>query len=693
MKSKILILVVIFLAACSTPRKTIKNDEILWDKYGVPHIYATSDRSLFFMSGWSQMRNHGNMMLKLYGEARGTSAELWGEGFEINKTLHLLGIYDQMESTFRRLDPKYQAILKAFTDGVNTYAQKHRDQLNEKYLKVLPVSEYDILAHIFRCVNYEFLIRQDFVYTQRLQAGSNAWALAGSKTASGNAMLVANPHLPWAEPYLWFEQQFITNEFNMYGVSFLGMPSMTLGFNDYISWTHTVNTLDNTDLFEVKKVENRYLLDGEYLPFEESSYNVKVLKEDGTTETREFIRKKTKHGIVIREFDDKVISIRFAQMDDFMPCIEQYDLMVKSRNLDDFIAALSLRQMPFLNTLYADREGNIMYHFGGLVPKKNGDWDKWQGLVSGDSSEEIWTEYYRSDELPKTVNPPSGWLQNANDPPYTNTIPAVLNPADFASHIAPLHMEFRPQRSARLISEENNITFERLIELKHDNKAELALRLHDDLLELKEMTSDSLVLAAIETLTRWDGSYDSESLGSVLFIEFIRTIAAEKKIGLYQVGGYLKDKWNFTDPIKTPDGFADKQEIIDLIGKAAKNHLSKYPALEVPYGHYYRLKAGNLDFPATGGPQHLGVFRIVISRPFEKNRFAGYFGDTFVLVVEMGKTIKAKGLLTYGNSSNPESKYYWDQLELFSKNQLRDIWATRTDQENNLDFRESIKDM
>jgi len=694
MKTKYILILLTILAACSTPEDSgTTQDEILWDSYGVPHIYATSDSSLYYMAGWGHMKNHGNLVLKLYGEARGISAEMWGEGLEINKALYQLGIYDQLEPAYNRLDSKYQQMLRSFVAGINSYAEKNASRLDEKYKKVLPVTVKDIIAHHFRVINYEFLIRGQFLNAQRMKGGSNSWALSGSKTSSGNPMLVVNPHLPWSDLFLWHEQQFITDGYTMYGASLIGIPSLILGFNDFVAWTHTVNTLDNTDLFEVKKQGDTYLIDGEYLPFDESTYEIKELKEDGTTAVHEFSRKKTKHGFVIKEFEDKVVAIRFAQMEDFVPFIEQYDIMAKARNLADMDAALALRQMPFLNTVYADREGNIMHHFGGLVPKKNGGWNKWQGVVSGDSSINIWTDYYESNELPKVVNPPSGWLQNSNDPPYVNTVPTVLNPDDFESHIAPLHMAFRPQRAARLLHEEDNISFDRLVELKHDNKAELALRLRDDILTLKEITTDSLVLAAIEVMTDWDGSYDAESLGAIFFMEFTNTIYAEKQIGAYQIGEFLKKPWRFDDPIKTPDGFVNNEEVIDIIRKAAENHLSKYSTLEVPYGDYYKLKMGDLEYPGTGGPPHLGVFRIMYASPDEDGKFVGYFGDTFVLVVEMGETVKAKGLLTYGNSSDPDNEHYGDQLELFSKNQLREIWSTRKTQEVNLEEKESINDM
>ena len=337
----------------------------------------------------------------------------------------------------------------------------------------------------------------------------------------------------------------------------------------------TVNTIDNTDLFEVKTRDNEYFLDGTFHPFEENTFTVEELKDDGSLEVHELIQKKTKHGIVINELDDKVIAIRFAQMENFLPMIEQYDRMNRAVNLEQFQEALSLRQMPFLNTVYADKAGNIMHHFGGVVPKKNGGWEKWSGIVSGDSSINIWDTYYESDELPMVMNPPTGWLQNANDPPFLNTIPPVLDKDDFESHVAPLHFGFRPQRSARLMYEADNITFDELVELKHNSQVELALRIKDDLLELKELSSDTLVLDAIETMTEWDGSYKPQSMGAILFNEFTNTILGAKGLGAYQIGGFLEEVWTIEDPINTPDGFEDDHEIIYLIRVAANNERSE----------------------------------------------------------------------------------------------------------------------
>ncbi|WP_194775294.1 penicillin acylase family protein [Pararhodonellum marinum] len=160
----IFLILTLCLTSCKQKPTSITENEILWDTYGVPHIYATSDNDLYYMSAWGQMKNHGNLILKLYGEARGTSAELWGEGFEVNKALHHLGLYEQLQPAYDNLTPKYQEILQSFAAGINAYAEKNGNELDEKYKKVLPVTPNDIIAHGFRVINYEFLIRGTLIY-------------------------------------------------------------------------------------------------------------------------------------------------------------------------------------------------------------------------------------------------------------------------------------------------------------------------------------------------------------------------------------------------------------------------------------------------------------------------------------------------------------------------------------------------
>ncbi len=112
--------------------------------------------------------------------------------------------------------------------------------------------------------------------------------------------------------------------------------------------------------------------------------------------------------------------------------------------------------------------------------------------------------------------------------------------------------------------------------------------------------------------------------------------------------------------------------------ESAKTVEERYGALDVPWGDVYRLRRGGLDFPGSGGSGALGIFRVVGYVPAEENRRESVSGDSFMAAVEFGETGPRAFVLTvYGNSSNPDSIHYGDQLELFSQKRMRPALLTR----------------
>lgn len=673
----------IFISCSREPATPAFNNEILWDTWGIPHIYAKSSFDLYKMAGWSQMKNHGNLILKLYGEARGKSAEYWGNGIERDRLLHTLGLVENSKTAYDNLPQEEKEIIDAFAEGVNMYAEKNPDQLDENVKVVLPVTPEDIMAHSYRVFYLEFLINRELQNLKNSDIGSNGWAANGSKTKENNALLLANPHLPWFDFWMFFETQLITPENNLYGATLVGLPTIGIGFNETLGWTHTVNTLDNVDFYQLKVSENEYAIDGVPKTLAIDTLTLKVKGEEGFTEET-IIRKKSEHGIIIKEIGETAIAIRFPNMDGSLNIYKQWNAMGQASQLDEFKEALAINTIPLFNTIYADKEGNIMHHFSGNVPKKKGDWGKWKKPVSGDSSQYIWTEFYEYDEVPSIINPETNWLQNANDPPFTNTLPTVLDPAQFSSHIAPNHMSFRPQRSARLMSEATDLTLESFIALKHDTHSELALRLKDDIAKLTSLTEDSLTLAALDVLNNWDGTFDPQSKGTLLFINFIQSLSGGNMNQMFE------QPWSFADPINTPDGFANAEKVLVTLKATAAGQLEQLKSLEVSYGDVFRTKVGDYDFPANGGFGHLGLFRTLAFQPQADGKYYAFHGDSYVCAMEFGETITAKALLSYGNATQPGNPHVGDQLELFNKKELRKVWYERKDQESNLELLETM---
>ncbi len=141
----------------------------------------------------------------------------------------------------------------------------------------------------------------------------------------------------------------------------------------------------------------------------------------------------------------------------------------------------------------------------------------------------------------------------------------------------------------------------------------------------------------------------------------------------------------------TPDGFKNPKIVLTTLKGVSKNMVKTLGSLDVPYGAVFRIKLDDYEIPANGSFGSLGVFRTLIFSKGKDGKYYAFHGDGYVCATEFGDEIKAKVILGYGNASQPGSKHISDQLELFSKKQLRDAWLTRSDIENNLEEREIIK--
>lgn len=681
-KKLIILIVPIVLGTALTGSKP-QSDEILWDKWGIPHIYASTDDNLYYMMGWAQMHNHGNLMLKLYGEGRAKSGEYWGENIERDKLLHQLGVLAASRRSFAQLPQKEKDVLIAFAKGINAYAQKNLNELEEKFKVVLPVKPEDILQHTFRVFYLEFLVNRNIRKANNWTPGSNGWAINGSKTASGNSMLMANPHLNWNDFWLFFEAHLISGTNDLYGTTLVGLPTIGIGFNKNLGWTHTVNTLDNVDLYELTLKNGQYQLDNKYHDFTIDSLLITEKTETGSREIV-VLRKQSEFGMVVKEGENKAIAMKWPNSDGKLNIIGQWLAMGEAQSLGQFQEALKMNGLPLFNVIYSDKENNILYHFGGNVPKKNGDWKKWQNIVSSTSSDDLWQGYYSSKEVPSYLNPKSGWIQNANDPPYTSTIPAAISPEDYPSHMAPNAMGFRPQRSALLIKDAENLSLEEFIALKHDTRSELFLRIKDDLSKIKTTEMDSLTKEGLKILLNWDGAFETKSNGPVLFSLFAKELGSK---GIFEV------EWDFGDPLHTPTKLKDEQSVVSSLKKAVEKHIKTYGKLSIAYGEVYRLKVGNYSFGGNGGAGNLGIFRTMNYSPEENGQFFAAHGETYVCATEFGDEITAKALMSYGNATQAGNPHVGDQLELFSKKKLRKVWLKREDQLKNLEKHEKFSSM
>lgn len=699
--TSILLLLPLVLGACALrgrenlpPRSPAPaQSEILWDTWGVPHVYGRTAEDVGYGFGWAQAHLHGDAILRLYGLARGRGAEYWGAGYAASdRIVRAIGIPAAGRDGYEAQDDDFRRYLDAFAAGVNAYAAAHPAAIADSVRVVLPVTGADLLAHGQRGM-FTFLAitggDPPVVGMDGMPAGaapgSNAWAIAPRRSASGNALLLANPHLSWTEPLMRFtEAHLVGPGMDLSGVTLIGLPVIAIGFNDRLGWSHTVNTIDALDAFTLRLAEGGYRMDGEVRPFETRVDTLRIRQADGSIRVEEMTIRGSVHGPVVAGDDSTATAVAMEGLDQHGG-LRQWWEMGRARSLGEFEDALRRLQIPMFNVVYADRAGHILYVFNGRVPVRGQRaFAEAQGPVRGDTSATLWRGVHGYDDLPRIVDPASGFVQNSNSPPWFATRPTPLDTARYPSYLAPRWVGMREQRALHMLAADSSITFDELLAMRHSNRMLLADRVLDELIPAARATGRPLAMEAADVLERWDRAADAESRGAMLFMQWAyRTFESIPETGR----GFARP-WSPANPVGTPDGLGDPAAAVATLEQVAELMRTRMGGLDVPWGELNRI--GGL--PGNGAPgDPLGVFHVVV---YGRGRGAAeaVYGDTYVAAVEFTPAgPRAQAVLSYGNASQPGSPHSGDQLRLIAEKRMRPAWRTRAEVEANLESRTPIQ--
>jgi len=676
-----------------------KGTEILWDKFGVAHVYAKNTEDLFYGYGWATVQSHGNLLMKLYGESRGRASEYFGPAGLVNdRWVWTNSVPQRSAKWLAEQTPEFQSYMAAFAKGINDFAAKNPNALSEEAKRVLPITAVDPIEHFHRILQYTYLASSRLAEpTPRPAAGrtmamelmenpesvgSNAWAIAPSHTAAGKTLLLGNPHLAWEDWQTYYEIQLVAPGIDLYGASQVGFPVLRFLYNGYLGFNQTVNSIDGADLYRIKKQGDGYLFDGQVKQFTRDSHEIKIRQGDGSFKTEKIDIVSTIHGPIIKTEDGDPIALKVAGLDRPFAA-EEYWQMAMAHNFAEYTKAVSRLQVPTFNIIYADRDGHIEYLYNGTLPKRSkGDLAYWAGIVPGDTSETLWTEYHTFDELPKVIDPPNGYVHNTNDPPWNAGWPTQLDPKNYPPYVAPINISFRAERSLHMLSENPKWTYDQFITNKLSTRSEMADRILPDLIAAARQFGTDRAKQAADVLEKWDRNNEITSRGGVLFVNWATRFMGGPAFGS-QAGFAIP--YNMNEPLTTPRGLKDPKRAAQMLDEAAAQTIKESGTLDVEWGTVMRYKLGGVDLPANGGFGNLGVFRVITFGPMTNGTRSQVHGETWVSLVEFGDEPKMKVLMSYGNSSQPGSPHQIDQLPYLSRKELRNAWRTRKDVEANLE--------
>ena len=322
-------------------QRPAKGTEILWDRYGVPHIFAPDHASLFYAYGYAQMEAHSELLLRLYAQARGRGAEFYGEPYlAADRWVRTNGIPETARKWADGQSAEFGPLIESFVRGVNAWAIEHKAELSAEAQRVLPVSAADVYAHCLRVIHYDWIINPSKLAGRLARAdaethGSNEWAIAASRSATGKALLMSNSHLQWGDIHTYFEVQLTAPGVTSYGAVWVGFPVLRQCFTEYVGWTQTTNNPAESDLYRLVLKDDGYVLDGQVKPFETHTEIIKVRDAGGALRDVPLDVRRSVHGPIVAERNGAPIAMRVAAID--RPRLfEQFWRMGLAKNLAEW---------------------------------------------------------------------------------------------------------------------------------------------------------------------------------------------------------------------------------------------------------------------------------------------------------------------------------------------------------------------
>ncbi|HEY7808844.1 MAG TPA: penicillin acylase family protein [Allosphingosinicella sp.] len=693
------------LASCATPQAG--NPErarleaqaarvtITRDNWGIAHIRGKTDADAVFGMIYAQAEDDFNRIETNYLTALGRTAEAEGEkAIWADLRARLYMDPDDLRQRYASSPLWLRQLMNAWADGLNYYLATHSDVKPRVITRFEPwmalsFSEGSIGGDIERID----LGALEAFYSKRGKAlaaraepdreprGSNGFAIAPANTAGGKALLLINPHTSF---FFRAEQQVTSDQgLNAYGAATWGQFFIYQGFNEKSGWMHTSSGVDVVDEF-LEMVEQgpsglTYRYGDERRPVTTRTITIAYRAADGAMASRTFETYRTHHGPVVRE--ENGLWVSFAMMHKPVEALQQSYLRTKARDYRSFLKVAELKANSSNNTIFADAAGNIAYLHPQFIPVRDDRFD-YTRPVEGWKPQTDWRRLHAFGEVPNLLNPPTGWIQNTNNWPFSAAGPYSHKPSAFPRYMDTFGENPRGVHAQRVLTGRKDFTLERLRDAAYDSYQPAFAQLLPHLFAAWDDGPASSPLkqrlaAPIAALRGWDYRWSAQSVPNSLAVfwaeAMLPMLSPEQRSQRTRLADHMEQTLT-------------REEKLAAFGKAVDRLERDFGRWDVPWGEINRFQRLTGDIVQPFNDAHASIpvpFSSALwgslasfgARQYPgTKKWYGTSGNSFVAVVEFGSKVRAMAVSAGGESGDPASPHFNDQAQRYADGNLREVY-------------------
>ena len=553
--------------------KNIQQQTVVYfDDFGVPHIYASSEKDAMTALGYVHAQERLWQMELLRRIAPGKLSEIFGsEALKNDMFFSGIGIEEASAKAIAKLNKNSQSyqLTLAYLDGINQYLEEGVTPVEFTLIGVKKRKfTIEDVYNIFGYMSFSFAMAQktdplltdirnkygatylkdlglegEFNTTQIKSSkenieeyaaisksvaalldkspippfvGSNSWVAGPNKTKSGKVIFANDPHIGFSQPATWYEAHLITPEHELYGCYLAGTPFPLLAHNRDYAYGLTMFENDDIDFYQEKNKSGdatQYQTPHGFAKYQLIKKTIKVKDSSDVVLTV----KSSRHGPIMNDLLERLdrenpIAMSWIYTQQPIQILDAVYGLSHAKSKDDFKKAVQLVAAPGLNVMYGDAKGNVAWWATGKLYKHNKGVSSFF-ILDGASGKDDIAEYLDFSKNPSAENPEWGYVYSANNQP--EAIDSYLYPGYYLP-------EDRAKRISSLMDAKSNWDKEEISKMIFDNVSEVSPGVVQNL--ISSLNKESLSIEekqAIGILKAWKGANNLEDIAPTIYNKWI----------------------------------------------------------------------------------------------------------------------------------------------------------------------------